>query len=126
MKQVIQTANAPSAIGTYSQAVRCDNLVYLSGQIGLNPESMELVGEYIELEVAQVFDNIQAVCEASGGTLDDIIKLTVYLKDLDHAPRVNEAMTARFQAPYPARVMLGVSTLPRGASVEIEALLKLA
>lgn len=123
MKQAIQTTNAPEAIGTYSQAVRVGNTVYLSGQIPLDPNTMNLCSEAIDAQISQVFDNLAAVCVAAGGTLNDVVKLTVYLKDLTHTPRVNDAMARYFSEPYPARVALGVSALPRGARVEIDAIM---
>jgi len=123
MKQAIQTTDAPEAIGTYSQAVRVGDVVYLSGQIPLNPNTMVLCSDAIESQIDQVFDNLSAVCKASGGCLNNVVKLTVYLIDLAHAPLVNDAMARYFSAPYPARVALGVSALPRGARVEIDAIM---
>lgn len=123
MKQAIQATDAPEAIGTYSQAVRACGVVYLSGQIPLDPNTMDLCSDNIEQQINQVFKNLSAVCEASGGCLDEVVKLTVYLIDLAHAPLVNDAMTRYFSAPYPARVALGVSALPRGARVEIDAIM---
>ena len=124
-KTVISTPRAPSAIGTYSQAVRCGDTVYLSGQIGLNPETMQLV-EGIEAQVMRVFDNLQAVAEAAGGSLADAAKLTIYLTDLAHFAKVNEIMAAYFRQPYPARAAVGVASLPRGALVEADAVLVIA
>jgi len=123
MKQIIQTAKAPEAIGTYSQAVRVGKTVYLSGQIPLDPDTMNLCSEAIDAQITQVFDNLAAVCVAAGGSLNDVVKLTVYLKDLTHTPRVNDAMARYFSEPYPARVAFGVTALPRGARVEIDAIM---
>jgi len=121
-KAVISTPHAPSAIGTYSQAVRCGDTVYLSGQIGLDPASMQLA-EGIDAQVKRVFDNLQAVAAAAGGSLDDAAKLTIYLTDLAHFAKVNETMAAYFKQPYPARAAVGVAALPRGALVEADAIL---
>jgi len=121
-KTVISTANAPAAIGTYSQAVRCGNTIYLSGQIGLDPQSMQLV-EGIDAQVRRVFDNLRAVAEAAGGSLADAVKLTIYLTDLAHFAKVNEIMAAYFTQPYPARAAIGVASLPRAALVEADAIL---
>ena len=123
-KQAIETAKAPRAIGTYSQAVRAGSTVYLSGQIGLEPESMRMA-EGIEAQTRRVFDNLRAVAEAAGGSLDGMVKLTVYLTDLAHFPRINEIMAEYFRKPYPARAAVGVSALPRGAMVEIEGVMAL-
>lgn len=124
-KQIIATDGAPKAIGTYSQAVRVGNVVYLSGQIGLDPVSMALV-EGIEAQVRRVFDNLAAVAQASGGTLSDIVKLNVYLTDLGHFALVNSIMAEYFQEPYPARAAVGVASLPRGALVEADGVLVLS
>ena len=124
-REIIHTENAPAAIGTYSQAVRYGNLVFLSGQIPLDPESMELVGGDFENQVRRVFDNLSAVCEASGGALKDIIKLTVFLTDMNNFPSVNSVMGEYFSEPYPARAAVGVASLPKGAVVEMEAVLGL-
>jgi reactive intermediate/imine deaminase len=124
-KQPIYTAAAPQAIGTYSQAIRCTDTVYLSGQIGLDPQSMQIV-EGIEAQIHRVFDNLNAVAAAAGGSLDHAVKLTVYLTDLSHFTRVNEIMATYFKQPYPARAAIGVASLPRGALVEIDAILNLA
>ncbi len=121
----IHTDNAPRAIGTYSQAVRASQTVYLSGQIPLDPATMEPVGGDIRVQIERVIENLKAVTEASGGTLGDLVKLTVYLTDLAHFPIVNEVMGRYFQEPYPARAAVGVAALPRGAAVEIEAILVL-
>ena len=123
-KQAIETAKAPSAIGTYSQAVRAGSTVYLSGQIGLEPESMQMA-EGIEAQTRRVFDNLRAVAEAAGGSLDGMVKLTVYLTDLAHFPRINEIMAEYFRKPYPARAAIGVAALPRDAMVEIEGVMAL-
>ncbi|ENW89071.1 RidA family protein [Acinetobacter indicus] len=118
-RQVIHTENAPAAIGTYSQAILVGNTVYLSGQIGLDPYSMELV-EGIEAQIRRVFDNLKAVCEAAGGTLADIAKLNIYLTDLSNFQLVNQIMGEYFAQPYPARAALGVASLPKGALVEMD------
>lgn len=121
-KQIIQTSKAPQAIGTYSQAVRAGGTVYLSGQIGLDPQTMELV-DGIENQIHQVFRNLQAVAEAAGGTLQSIVKLNVFLTDLGHFAKVNEIMATYVKEPYPARAAVGVAALPRGALVEMDAIL---
>lgn len=121
----ITTSKAPAAIGTYSQAVRYVNTVYLSGQIPLHPATMELISEQLPAQTIQVFTNLQAVCQAAGGDLDQIVKLTVYLTDLQQFATVNEIMARFFQIPYPARAVVGASALPRNASVEIEAIMVL-
>ena len=122
---VISTRNAPAAIGTYSQAVRAGDTVYLSGQIGLDPATGQLV-EGIENQIQRVFGNLKAVAAAAGGSLTDVVKLTVYLTDLAHFGRVNEIMAEYFDKPYPARAAVGVAALPRGALVEADAILVLA
>jgi reactive intermediate/imine deaminase len=124
MKQIVVTPNAPAAIGPYSQAVKVGNTVYLSGQIPLDPVSMQLV-EGFENQVRRVFDSLQAVCEAAGGSLNDLVKVNVYLIDLGNFAKVNEIMAAYFVAPYPARAAVGVAVLPRGAAVEIEGVMVL-
>ncbi|MCZ6476665.1 MAG: RidA family protein [Gammaproteobacteria bacterium] len=121
-QQPIQTDSAPAAIGTYSQAIRAGDTVYLSGQIPLVPETMELVSGGAERQIRQVFDNLTAVAEAAGGTLADVVKLTVYLTDLGDFPTVNEIMAEYFTEPYPARAAIGVAQLPKGASVEMDAI----
>ncbi|MBU2642827.1 MAG: Rid family detoxifying hydrolase [Gammaproteobacteria bacterium] len=121
-KSIIQTADAPAAIGTYSQAVRVDQTVYLSGQIGLDPASMQMV-EGIDAQIHQVFKNLAAVASAAGGSLADVVKLNVFLIDLAHFPRVNEIMAQYFVAPYPARAAVGVAALPRAALVEADAVM---
>ena len=123
MKEMISTAHAPQAIGTYSQAVRLGDVLYVSGQIPLHPETMILSDDSMEAQVKQVFDNLAAICEASGGSLNQILKLTVYLIDLSDVSWVNQAMEQHFEAPYPARVALEVSGLPRGSRVEIDAIM---
>ncbi len=122
---IIQTDNAPQAIGTYSQAVKIDNTVYLSGQIPLVPESMELVEGDMSAQIHRVFDNLQAVCHAAGGKLNDIVKLNVFLIDLNHFPLVNEVMASYFDQPYPARAAVGVAALPKGAQIEMDAVMVL-
>lgn len=122
-KAVINTDKAPAAIGPYSQAVKAGNTVYLSGQIPLDPVSMEMVSEEIEAQTRQVFENLQAVCEEAAGTLSDIVKLNLYLVDLDNFAIVNRVMEEVFTAPYPARAAVGVKALPRGAQVEAEAVM---
>lgn len=124
-KDIIATDAAPRAIGTYSQAVRSGNTVYLSGQIPLVPASMELVGGDIRAQIVQVFDNLRAVARAAGGDLQDIVKLNVFLTDLTHFPVVNETMAQYFKAPYPARAAIGVAALPKGAQVEMDAIMVL-
>lgn len=118
-KQIIQTQGAPAAIGTYSQAVKVGNTVYLSGQIGLDPASMQLV-EGIEAQVHRVFTNLKAVAEAAGGNLGDVVKLNIFLTDLSHFTLVNTIMAEYFSQPYPARAAVGVASLPRGALVEAD------
>ena len=122
MKTIIQTADAPAAIGTYSQAVRVDHTVYLSGQIGLDPASMQMV-DGIDAQIHQVFKNLSAVASAAGGSLADVVKLNVFLTDLGHFPKVNEIMAGYVSQPYPARAAVGVSALPRGALVEADAVM---
>ena len=122
-KQVIQTDSAPQAIGTYSQAVKVDNTVYLSGQIHLDPKTMEMVNQDIKSEIKQVFENLTALCQASGGSINDIVKLNIFLTDLSHFALVNEIMASYFQQPYPARAAIGVASLPKGASVEMDGIM---
>ncbi|MFZ3192407.1 MAG: RidA family protein [Moraxellaceae bacterium] len=124
-RTVIHTELAPAAIGTYSQAIRVGNTVYLSGQIGLDPYSMQLV-DGIEAQIRRVFDNLKAVCEASGGSLADIAKLNIFLIDLGNFQLVNQIMGEYFAQPYPARAALGVASLPRGALVEMDGVVELA
>lgn len=124
-REIIQTDKAPQAIGTYSQAVKCNNTVYLSGQIPLIPETMEMVEGDIEAQIVRVFDNLQAVAEASGGSLQDIAKLNIFLIDLNNFALVNEIMARYFEQPYPARAAIGVASLPKNANVEMDAVLEL-
>ena len=122
-KTIIHTDDAPQAIGTYSQAVKVDNTVYISGQIPLDPASMEIVEGGIEAEITRVFDNLLAVATASGGSLADVVKLNIFLTDLGNFPTVNEIMAQYFQQPYPARAAIGVAALPKGVGVEMDAVL---
>lgn len=124
-KQIIHTANAPQAIGTYSQAVKFGSTVYLSGQIGLDPQSMELQ-DGIEAQIHQVFKNLSAVAQASGGSLADVAKINIFLTDLSHFALVNTIMANYFSQPYPARAAVGVASLPRGALVEADGVIELA
>ncbi|HQO30293.1 MAG TPA: Rid family detoxifying hydrolase [Accumulibacter sp.] len=124
-RTIVSTTQAPAAIGTYSQAVRVGNTVYLSGQIGLDPQSMQLV-DGIDAQIVRVFDNLQAVARAAGGTLADVVKLTVYLTDLANFAKVNEVMSQYFALPFPARAAIGAAALPRGALVEADAIMVLA
>ncbi len=124
-KTIIQTDAAPQAIGTYSQAVKVDNTVYISGQIPLDPASMEIVTGGIEAEITRVFDNLKAVAEAAGGSLADTVKLNIFLTDLGNFSTVNEIMAQYFQQPYPARAAIGVAALPRAVGVEMDAVLVL-
>jgi reactive intermediate/imine deaminase len=125
-KQIIQTDSAPQAIGTYSQAVRFENTVYLSGQIPLDPETMAMVSGGMDAQIRRVFDNLKAVAQEAGGELSDIVKLNVFLTDLSHFPLVNEIMAEYFEAPYPARAAMGVAALPKNAGVEMDAVIMLA
>jgi reactive intermediate/imine deaminase len=122
-KAVIHTDKAPAAIGTYSQAVKVNNTVYLSGQIPLIPETMELIEGDIRVQIRQVFDNLSEVCAASGGDLSNIVKLNIFLTDLSNFATVNQVMGEYFQQPYPARAAIGVSELPKGAQVEMDGIL---
>lgn len=124
-KTIIQTPAAPAAIGTYSQAVRVDNTVYLSGQIGLDPATMQMV-DGIDVQIHQVFRNLAAVATAAGGSLADVVKLNVFLTDLTHFPKVSEIMAQYFSEPYPARAAVGVAALPRSALVEADAVMVVA
>lgn len=124
-KKTIHSDNAPAAIGTYSQAVQTGNLVFMSGQIPLDPGTMEIVDGDFEARARQVFKNLQAVAEAAGGSLEQIVKLTIYLTDLDNFATVNNVMAEFFSEPYPARAALGVASLPKGCDVEAEAVLAL-
>ena len=124
-RQIIQTNRAPQAIGPYSQAVRAGDTVYVSGQIALDPETMQLITGDIDAEIRRVFDNLKAIAEAAGGTLGNAVKFNVFLTDLSHFPKVNDIMASYCAQPYPARAAMGVSQLPRGARVEIECVLYL-
>ncbi len=124
-REIIATSRAPQAIGTYSQAVRAGDTVYLSGQIPLVPETMELVTGDMDAQIRRVFDNLSAVCAAAGGSLADIVKLNIFLTDLTHFPLVNQVMAEYFQQPYPARAAVGVAALPKGTAVEMDAVLVL-
>lgn len=123
-RNIISTDKAPSAIGAYSQAVRTGNLVFISGQIPLVPETMEVVEGGINAQITQVFENLKAIAEAAGGDLGDMVKLNVYLTDLSNFPIVNEIMSEYFDEPYPARAAVGISELPKGVGVEIEAIME--
>jgi len=125
-RQIIQTPLAPKAIGTYSQAVRVGDTVYISGQIPLDPATGQLVSGDIEAEIRRVFDNVAAIAKAAGGSLASAAKLSVFLTDLAHFAKVNEIMATYFSEPYPARAAIGVAALPRGARVEVECILSLA
>ena len=125
MTQIISTPNAPKAIGPYSQAVEADGTVYLSGQIPLDPDTMKLVDGDFDEQLCRVFENLKGVAEAAGGSLRDIVKLTIYIADLSNYSKVNEVMAKFFDAPYPARAALGVAALPLDAQVEVEAVLVL-
>lgn len=122
-RSTISTPHAPAAIGTYSQAVKVGNTVYMSGQIPLVPATMELVTESFEAQAVQVFENLKAVANAAGGELNDIVKLTVLLSNMDFFPQVNEVMARYFDEPYPARAAFAVKALPKGADIEVEAVL---
>jgi len=124
-REIIHTDKAPQAIGTYSQAVKIDNTVYLSGQIPLVPETMELIEGDIATQIRRVFDNLQAVAQAAGGDLKDVAKLNVFLTDLSNFPVVNEVMADYFSAPYPARAAIGVAALPKSAEVEMDAVMEI-
>jgi len=124
-RTTIETNNAPAAIGTYSQAIKVDNTVYISGQIPLHPSTMELMNKDLETEINQVFSNLSAVAEAAGGSLADAVKITVYLTDLGAFQTVNDVMATYFTQPYPARAAIEVSALPKGARVEMDAILVL-
>lgn len=124
-KEIISTPNAPAAIGTYSQAVKVGDTVYLSGQIPLDPATMQVVDGPIENQVRRVFDNLRAVAKAAGGDLSDIVKLNIYLTDLGNFAKVNEVMAEYFSEPYPARAAIGVKELPKGVPVEMDAVLVL-
>ncbi len=123
-KTIISTPHAPAAIGTYSQAVKADSTVYLSGQIGLDPLTMQMV-DGIDAQIVRVFENLKAVAEASGGSLADVVKLNVFLTDLGHFAKVNETMARYFAEPFPARAAVGVASLPRAALVEADGVMVL-
>jgi reactive intermediate/imine deaminase len=125
-REAVHSSLAPQAIGTYSQAIKAGGTVYLSGQIPLIPQTMEMVQGTIEAQIEQVLDNLEAVASAAGGGLGDVAKLTVYLTDLACFPAVNEVMARRFREPFPARAVVGVAALPRGAAIEIDAVMALA
>lgn len=124
--ETVKTTSAPQAIGSYSQAVKVGNTIYLSGQIPLVPETMTLHPGTITDHIHQVFSNLRAVAQAAGGNLKDVVKLTIFLTDLTHFPLVNEIMTEYFQTPYPARSTVGVAILPKGAAIEVEAIMVLS
>ncbi len=124
-KQIISTKNAPSAIGAYSQAVRTGNTVYISGQIPLDPSTMEVVEGGFEAEARRVFENLKGVAEAAGGSLNDVVRATIYMLDLANFARVNEIMAEYFDEPYPARAAVGVAQLPKGVAIEMDAILEL-
>jgi len=124
-REIIRTDQAPQAIGAYSQAVKCDKTVYLSGQIPLRPDTMDLVDGDMEAQIRRVFDNLQAVARAAGGSLADVAKLNIFLTDLGAFPVVNHVMAQYFDEPYPARAAVGVAFLPKGARVEMDAVLQL-
>ena len=123
-KIIIATDKAPQAIGTYSQAVKVGSTVYLSGQIPLNPETMEMVSDEFDAQVVQVFENLTAVCAAAGGSLSDIVKLNIFMTDLSNFATVNEMMGRYFEQPYPARAAIGVSQLPKGSLVEMDGVME--
>ena len=124
-RKIISTDKAPQAIGTYSQAVRVDNTVYISGQIPLDPVSMKIADGDIHKQIARVFENLAAIADAAGGSLADVVKLNIYLTDLSHFPIVNEIMAEYFDEPYPARAAVGVAALPKDSRVEMDAILSL-
>lgn|SRR5690554_2252326 len=122
-RSIVSTEHAPQAIGTYSQAVKVGNTVYLSGQIPLDPQTMALVDGNMEAQIVRVFENMKAVCEAAGGSLQQIVKLNIFLTDLQHFALVNEQMARYFQQPYPARAAVGVASLPKNAQVEMDGIM---
>jgi reactive intermediate/imine deaminase len=124
-KAIISTPNAPAAIGTYSQAVKVDNTVYISGQIPLDPETMEMITESFEAQAIQVFENLKAIAQAAGGELGDFVKITVLLSDMKYFSQVNETMAQYFSEPYPARAAFAVKALPKDADIEIDAIMAL-
>lgn len=126
MRQVIKTDGAPSAIGTYSQAVRSGDTLYVSGQIPLDPATMELVEGDMGAKIRRVFESLKAITEAAGGSFDQVVRITIYLTDLNHFPLVNEVMAEYFDEPYPARAAVGVAALPKGVPVEMDAIVDLA
>ena len=123
-KVIINTDKAPAAIGTYSQAVKINNTVYLSGQIPLDPQTMEMQQSDFITEAKRVFDNVNAVCEAAGGTIQDMVKVNIFLTDLSNFAQVNEVMAQYFEQPYPARAAIGVKELPKGANIEIDGIME--
>ncbi len=125
-KEIIATDQAPQAIGTYSQAVKVGRTVYLSGQIPLIPETMEMVDGDMEAQIVRVFENLTAVAKAAGGDLNDIVKLNIFLTDLNYFPLVNEVMARYFSQPYPARAAIGVASLPKNAGVEMDGVMEIA
>ena len=124
-REIIATQEAPQAIGTYSQAVKVNSTVYMSGQIPLVPETMEVVEGDMRVQISQVFDNLKAVAHAAGGSLDKLVKVNIFLTDLSHFPLVNEVMAEYFKEPYPARAAVGVASLPKGVAVEMDAVMEL-
>ncbi|MEJ2115849.1 MAG: RidA family protein [Gammaproteobacteria bacterium] len=124
-REIIATDQAPQAIGTYSQAIKVDSTVYMSGQIPLVPSTMEVVEGDIRTQISQVFDNLQAVANAAGGSLNKLVKLNIFLTDLSHFPLVNEVMAEYFLEPYPARAAVGVASLPKGVAVEMDAVMEI-
>ncbi len=124
-REIIATDQAPQAIGTYSQAIKVDSTVYMSGQIPLVPSTMEVVEGDMRTQISQVFDNLQAVANAAGGSLNKLVKLNIFLTDLSHFPLVNEVMAEYFSEPYPARAAVGVASLPKGVAVEMDAVMEL-
>lgn len=124
-KSVIHTDKAPQAIGTYSQAVKSGTTIYLSGQIPLVPETMQMVSDDFSQQAKQVFENLQAVCEAAGGTTNDLVKVNIFLTELSNFSTVNEIMSQYFKQPYPARAAIGVKELPKGSQIEIDGIMEL-
>lgn len=125
-RSIISTDKAPAAIGTYSQAVKAGNTVYISGQIPLDPETMEMVTESFEAQAVRVFENMKAIAEASGGSFSDVVKLTILLSDLKYFAQVNEVMARYFSEPYPARAAFAVKALPKDADIEVESIMVIA
>lgn len=125
MKTIINTSNAPSAIGTYSQAVKVSNTVYLSGQIALVPETMQVISDDFEEQAQQVFKNVVSVCEAAGGSINDMVKVNIFLTDLSNFAKVNEIMSQYFTEPYPARAAVEVAGLPKGVAIEIDGVMEI-